>query len=594
MPPILRKVWTYEPVSADEARSLSEALGISEASATVLVRRGQTSPESARLFLAPRMDQLHDPFFMRDMDRATARILQAIRERERILIYGDYDVDGTTAVVILKKALEFLGASVSYYIPERLVDGYGMRDEPLERARDDGYRLIISVDCGIRSHAVVETATRIGLDVIITDHHLPEADLPKALAILNPQRQDCGYPEKILCGAGVAFKLAHALLLASKTENLDAVVASFMKMAAIGTVADVVPLVRENRVIVRCGLEGLERPRNLGLEALLSVCDLLGKPVRSEDVAFRIAPRMNAAGRMAVARAVVDLFSTADRATARELANRLNTHNQERQRVEARILDEAFARLDEDASLAGDLVIVLAGEGWHRGVIGIVASRIVERMHRPVIVISVENGVGHGSGRSIAGFHLLDALTECGELFDRFGGHSHAAGLTIQADRIGALRKRMNEYAGRCLLPAAHCLLPPALTPTLPIDALVPLSALNFNLFSEQQSLDPFGHGNPMPVYAAKDVTIGGDPRVLKERHLKFRGVDRGRSFDCLWWGGAARAGELFAGDKVHLAYTLGENTYNGNRQLQVTVKDLKGADETFFSEGGQAPGKEA
>lgn len=578
MPPTARrKVWTYEPVNADGARSLSEALGISEASATVLVRRGQTSPESARLFLAPRMDQLHDPFLMRDMDRATARILQAIRERERILIYGDYDVDGTTAVVILKKALEFLGASVSYYIPERLVDGYGMRDEPLERARDDGYRLIISVDCGIRSHAVVETATRIGLDVIITDHHLPEADLPKALAILNPQRQDCDYPEKILCGAGVAFKLAHALLLASKIENLDAVVASFMKMAAIGTVADVVPLVRENRVIVRCGLEGLERPRNLGLEALLGVCDLLGKPVRSEDVAFRIAPRMNAAGRMAVARAVVDLFSTADRATARELANQLNAHNQERQRVEARILDEAFALLDEDASLADDLVIVLASEGWHRGVIGIVASRVVERMHRPVIVISVEHGVGQGSGRSIAGFHLLDALTECGELFDRFGGHSHAAGLTIQADRIGAFRERLNEYASRAMNPA-H------LTPALPIDALVPLSSINFNLFSEQQSLDPFGQGNPMPVYAAKDVTIGGDPRVLKERHLKFRGVDRGRAIDCLWWGGAARAGELFAGDKVHLAYTLGENTYNGNRQLQVTVKDLKGADETLFS----------
>lgn len=578
MPPhVRRKVWTYEPVNEGDVRSLAQSLGTSEACATVLVRRGQGSMDAAKLFLAPEMRHLHDPFLMRDMDRAVERILSAIAARERILIYGDYDVDGTTAVVILKKALEFLGAAVNYYIPVRLVDGYGMRDEPLERAREEGHRLIISVDCGIRSHSVVETARRIGLDVIITDHHLPETDLPKALAILNPQRTDCEYPEKILCGAGVAFKLAQALFLASNLENSDAVIASFLKIAAIGTIADVVPLVRENRVIVRCGLEGLARPRNRGLEALLEVCDLLNKPIRAEDVAFRIAPRINAAGRMAVAQAVVELFSTVDRDHARALATQLNAQNQERQRVEGRIIEEILTQLEADVSLSRDLVIVLASEGWHRGVIGIAASRIAERLHRPVVIISIENGIGHGSGRSIAGFHLLDGLASCSELFERFGGHSHAAGLAIKADRIPALRSRLNEYATRVITAED-------LTPTLPIDALVPLSAVDLTLLSEVQSLEPFGQGNPMPVFVAKDVTIAGDPRVLKERHLKFRGMHHGRALDCIWWGGAELASDLFAGDKVHLAYTLGENTYNGIRQLQITVKDLKGVGEPVFS----------
>ena len=452
MAAIAVKKWSPANPDAETVKTLCRELGLSELVGRLLCNRGICDPESARTFLYPSIKELHDPFLMADMRAAVDRILRAVAQKERILIYGDYDVNGTTATVVLKKALELIGASVSYYIPLRLKDGYGMREEAIERAREDGYHLVISVDTGIRAHRVVEVASAIGLDVIITDHHLPEEGLPKALAVLNPKRPDCGYPEKSLAGVGVAFKLVQALLMSVNFPNTDKIIQSFLKIVAIGTIANIVPLVGENRIIAKFGLEGLRSPNNRGLSALLEVVGLKDKQkILCSDIGFRIGPRINAVGRMAGASAAVDLFSAATDDEAREIAGQLNSQNIERQQVEATIVEQIMNLIELEPHHAEGRVAVLAGEDWHRGVIGIAASKVVDRINRPTLVISIENGMGHGSGRSIKAFHLLDGLTACDDLFEKYGGHSHAAGVTIKADRIDELRRRLNLYADQVL-----------------------------------------------------------------------------------------------------------------------------------------------
>ncbi|HSE98156.1 MAG TPA: single-stranded-DNA-specific exonuclease RecJ, partial [Blastocatellia bacterium] len=410
----LDKRWVKSECDSQCVARLARELKLSEVTATLLANRGITETETAHRFLNPRLSDLHDPFLMRDMHEAVGRILRAVEQKEKILIYGDYDVDGTTSTVILKKALSIVGADVSYYIPQRLKDGYGLREDAMERAKEQGYHLIISVDTGIRARQVVEHARSLGLDIIITDHHLPEEGLPRANAVLNPKRPDCSYPDKNLAGVGVAFKLAQALLNETGHERY---VESFIKIAAIGTIADIVPLVGENRVIAKYGLVGLERPNNIGLRALLEVAGVTNRTITSFDVGFRIGPRINAAGRMAGANAVVELFDATDLNTARQMALSMDQRNAERQQAEADILAQVFAEIERDPQISSSHVAVIAGEGWHRGVIGIAASRIVEQIHRPAIIISIENGVGHGSGRSIRAFHLLDGLTACADLF---------------------------------------------------------------------------------------------------------------------------------------------------------------------------------
>jgi len=507
---------------------------------------------------------------MADMRPAVERILRAVAQKERILIYGDYDVDGTTATVILKKALELIGANVSYYIPERLKDGYGMREEAIERAREDGFHLVISVDTGIRAHKVVEVASAIGLDVIITDHHLPEEGLPKALAVLNPKRPDCNYPEKSLAGVGVAFKLVQGLLQSTDYPNRAKVIESFLKVVAIGTIADIVPLVGENRIIAKFGLEGLRSPNNRGLSALLDVVGLKDKTrITCSDIGFRIGPRINAVGRMAGASAAVDLFSASTEAEARRFAEQLNAQNIERQQVEASIIEQIMRVIELEPQHAEGRVAVLAGEGWHRGVIGIAASKVVERIYRPTIIISIENGMGHGSGRSIKSFHLLDGLTACDELFEKYGGHSHAAGVTIKADRIEELRRRLNEYADRVLTDDD-------LMPELEIDSDLSISEINLDMIHEIERLEPFGEGNPEPIFATNKAIVAGDPRVLKDKHLKFRLMEHGRAVECLWWNAGSMSESIFAGDQVKVAYKLSENLFNGRTTPQMTIVDLK------------------
>jgi single-stranded-DNA-specific exonuclease len=564
-----QKRWTQTRCDGALVARLARELSISDVMATLLVKRGITQTESAYKFLNPRLSDLHDPFLMRDMRQAVDRILRAVEQKEKILIYGDYDVDGTTSTVILKKALSIIGADVSYYIPERLKEGYGLREEAMEVARAKGYHLIISVDTGIRAQQVVEHARSIGLDIIVTDHHLPDLPdkgLPRASAVLNPKRSDCNYPEKNLAGVGVAFKLAQALLIETGHARM---VESFIKIAAIGTIADIVPLVGENRVIAKHGLAGLMQPNNVGLRALLEVAGVAGRSVSCFDVGFRIGPRINAVGRMAGARTAVDLFDAPDLETAMRMAVEMDEQNSARQQIEAEILAQVLAILERDASLCASQVAVIAGEGWHRGVIGIVASKIVEHLHRPVIIISIEDGLGHGSGRSISSFHLLDGLTSCGDLFERFGGHSHAAGLAIRAERIDELRRRLNDYASGVITEED-------LIPVVPIDYNLPLKLASPDTIEELLRLEPFGPGNPQPTFETNGAQVVAPPRVLKEKHLKLRVMQGGRWLDCVWWGAGARARDIFAGDRVSLAFTLSENTYNNNTQVQLTLRDLK------------------
>ena len=552
--------WLLPSPDPRDVEALSSALGIGAPAAGILVHRGLGDPAAARRFLEPSLDDLHAPLTMRDMPRAVERLREAIRDGQKTLIYGDYDVDGTTSVVLLTKAIELGGGASSYHVPHRLKDGYGLRPEVVETAAAEGVKLIVSVDTGIRATEVVRRANELGVDVIVTDHHLPETDLPPALAVLNPNRPDCRYPEKNLCGAGVAFKLAQALLatLPWPPEKLRRVSESLLKLVAIATVADVVPLTGENRVMVKHGLDGLGAVRNAGLRALLDVAGFTGNTVpTAQQVAFQMAPRLNAAGRMDTAMAVIELFLTGDPARARELAQQLEGQNAERRQVEDEIRDTC-ERLAVDESSAA---LVYYSENWHRGVLGIVASRLVERLHRPVFVIgrNPEDGLAQGSGRSIAAFHLLQAMEAMPDLFIRFGGHKYAAGVTLEAARVDEFRRRLNAYAAARLSPEDFL-------PRLDVDAVIGFGDITEPAVQEVLALAPFGHGNPPPLVAALDVEVAAQPVVMKEKHLRVTVRQNSRALTLKAWNFAARASEMPPGARVDIAFTLEEDAYSAAR----------------------------
>jgi single-stranded-DNA-specific exonuclease len=554
-----RSRWLLPSTDAALVSALSSSLGIPRAVAQILCARGLSAADAARSFLSPSLANLHDPFLLRDMDCAVARIQQAIRDREPMEIHGDYDVDGTTSTVILKRAIEMAGGTIGFQIPNRFRDGYGMHASKVESAAANGVKLIISVDTGIRAAAVVQRARELGVDVIVTDHHLPEGVLPPAIAVLNPNRPDCTYPDKGLCGVGVAFKLVHALLatLGWPDEKLRRVLASFLKIVAIGTVADVVPLTGENRVIVRHGLGGLRDVRNPGLRALLDVADFRNGQIPSAtQVAFRIAPRINAAGRMEDARAVVELFLTDDVEKAKSLAEKLHLLNADRQQEEASIVEEVFAACEAAPVTDCHAALVFCAPEWHRGVLGIVASRLVERFHRPVFVLSEEGGVSQGSGRSIPAFHLLNAMDSMPDLFIKYGGHHHAAGLTMDSARVDEFRERFNQYAAQCLTPDDFC-------PTVEIDACLDLADLYTGIYREVQQLAPFGNSNPEPLFAVLDAEVAGPPVLWKEKHIKLALRQDRRTVFFKGFGLGHRAEELRAGMRIDAAFNLAEDQWN-------------------------------
>jgi single-stranded-DNA-specific exonuclease len=487
--------------------------------APLLVRRGITDPESASVFLSPTLSHLHAPERMTGLRVAVDRIDAAIERKEPILIYGDYDVDGTMAVIILKTAIELCGGSADFHVPHRIREGYDMRDDVIERAAASGIRLIISVDMGIRAFAPAETAQRLGVDLIVTDHHLPGPDgVPRALAVLNPNQSGCEYPCKQICGAGVAFKLAQGLMQRRLDPSLQTkLLMSFMKVVAIATIADAVSLTGENRVFASSGLDALRRAVNPGLKALLEVSQISTKrPPTAGEVGFRIAPRINAAGRMDVARDVIELFSVKDPVRARELAAKLDRLNSDRQEEERRILRAVEERFTADPTLCDAYCIVIDGEGWHRGVIGITATRIVERYNRPTLVISRNGEEAFGSGRSIRAFHLLEAIESCGALFSRYGGHSHACGFAMPSANVADLRAKLDAFA------RAHLTLAD-FDPTLNLDAELDLADVTPELFQALQLMEPYGMGNPEPIFAARAVQLTAPPRILKDKHVKLK-----------------------------------------------------------------------
>jgi single-stranded-DNA-specific exonuclease len=598
--------------------------------ARLLIRRSLSEADDAARFLFPSVTHLHAPEQMTGLRAAVDRIDAAIERKEPILIYGDYDVDGTMAVIILKTAIELCGGAADFHVPHRIREGYDLRDDVIERAAAAGIRLIISVDMGIRAFTPAETAQRLGVDLIVTDHHLPGPDgVPRALAVVNPNQAGCEYPYKQLCGAGVAFKVAQGLM----QQRLDArdhtrMLQSFMKVVAIATIADAVPLTGENRVFAKLGLDALRRAVNPGLKALLEVAQISSKrPPTSTEVAFRIAPRINAAGRMDVARDVIELFSVKDPDRARLLAGKLDRLNAERQEEERRILRSIDERITGDPALCEAYCIVVDGEGWHRGVIGIAATRVVERYHRPAIVIAREREEAFGSGRSIRPFHLLEAVESSHNLFTRYGGHSHACGFAMPSANVPQLRAELDAFARARLTKADF-------DPVLEVEAELDLDEITPGLFQVLRLLEPYGTGNHEPAFSARGVRLIAPPKILKDKHIKLklkagdeirghefspeatakeelsvvailatpnchpdgaaiRRAEKAEAkglqlrtenrelrtvFDALGWHMAERLQQspLLAGDSIDIAFTIGHNDHPDFEGLELTLRDFR------------------
>jgi single-stranded-DNA-specific exonuclease len=564
-------VWHHLPCDDGQATTLAAALNLHPTVARLLCLRGLGDAEEAERFLNPSLGHLHDPFRLAGMTEAVARIEQALARKERIAIHGDYDVDGITSTVILRRALELLGGEVVHFIPERLRDGYGLQPAAIERLHAEGVGLVVSVDCGIRAADAANRASELGVDLIITDHHEPDGELPAALAVINPKRHDCSYPDKYLAGVGVALKLVQALCARAGRERW---LPSFIKVASIGTLADVVPLVGENRVIARLGLGSLSRgPHTIGLRALLDCCGLIGKTIDSYQVAFMLAPRVNAAGRMSTPDIATRLLLSTDEAMAdeaRALAGRLNEENLRRQQEELDLVADARKAIETDPAVGAHNVLVVGGDGWHRGVIGIVASKLVDTYHKPSVVLSVDGDVAHGSCRSIPDFDMLGALERCADLFIRFGGHRQAAGLTMDAARVEEFRHRINAWADQVLEPDQ-------LRPRLRIDAPLHLKSITHDLVRGLDAMGPFGMGNPRPVFHAAPVEIVDGPRSLKDRHLKMTFSQDGRRFRAIAWRAAERAGFLEKHRTgVNLAFSLERNEYQGETYLELSVADFR------------------
>jgi len=568
--------YLWEHLACDDASAvrLADALGVDPVVGRLLILRGITDPDAAHHFLNPRLEDLHDPMLLADMGVAVDRLLAAVAGRERIVVHGDYDVDGITATVIVRRTIELLGGDVGHFVPERLRDGYGLNTPAIERLHGEGVRVIVSVDCGIRGADAARRARELGIDLIITDHHEPDAELPDALAVINPKRRDCPYPDKHLAGVGVALKLVQALCRRAGREHW---LPAFIKIAAIGTLADVVPVTGENRVIARLGLEGLSRgPHKVGLRALIEGAGLAGKTIDSYHVSFMLAPRMNAAGRMSTPDLALRLLLATDEsmiAEARDLAAQLNTENERRQQEERTIVTEARRMVETDPDIGARSVLVVAGDGWHRGVIGIVASRLVDAFHRPAVVLSVDGDTAHGSCRSIPAFDILAALDACAEHLDRFGGHRAAAGLTMKRGRITLFREAMTRWADDRLTPDD-------LRPRLRLDAQLGFRQITPRLMEGVTRLAPFGIGNPKPMFWTSGASLADGPRRMKERHLSMSLRHEGIALRGVFWRAAERAAAIEAArGGLDVAYSVEQNSFNGTTSLEVSLADVRPAD---------------
>lgn len=563
----MKKKWVAYDKDYKIADQMVKQLNISGIVARSLINRGIDTIEAAKLFMNPELGYLNDPFILKDMDLAVDRVLRAIDENEKICIYGDYDVDGVTSTSLCVNILRKLEADVMYYIPVRADEGYGLNEEAVLHIGTQGVNLIITVDCGIGSCDVVERVKQLGMDIVITDHHECGENLPNACAVVNPHRPDSDYPYKELAGVGVAFKLMQAV-----TDSIGCgdLIQDVLELAAIGTVADVVPLLGENRILVKHGLMKLADTEYVGLKALIDVSGLKDKPISSYNIAFMLAPRINAAGRLADAARCVELLITEDEALAYEIAEELEQENRERQRIEAEIQEKAIAKLEDGYDIENSRVIVLDGEGWHAGVIGIVASRIVEQYSKPTMLIATENGVGKGSARSMKGFNLYDAMCSCSELFEKFGGHEMAAGLTINVENIDELRKRINDIAndmlqGKLLQPEIH------------VDYKLEQADVNLETAKQLKMLEPFGMGNPNPQFVCRNLQIV-DRRLIgaNNKHLSLLLYDGSNTIKGIAFNMGNSYNVLSINRKIDIICSMDINLWNNNESVQLVIKDFK------------------
>lgn len=563
---IFNKKWTLKYKGRLERDELSDKIRISPEISQILKNRGIENERDSEIFMNPSLDYLRDPFLMKDMTKAVDRIKKAMDNNESIFIYGDYDVDGVSSTSILYLYFDSINYPISYYIPNRLEEGYGINEEAIKKISEQGCNLIISVDCGITSVKEVELANELGMDVIITDHHECQSEIPNAYAVINPKQEDCNYPFDMLCGCGVAFKLIQAL---TPKDVFKTTMYNYLEIATIATICDIVPLVDENRIIVKNGLKLMKEGKNLGLRELIKVCGVDTEKIGSSHVGFSIGPRINASGRLGYSYLGVQLFTTKDEHEANEIARMLEEKNDERQLIEAKMYHEAEEIINSNKSYEDDKVLVIAKEGWQHGIIGIVASKLTEKYYKPTILLTIEDGEATGSARSIKGFSIFETLMKCKNLLNKFGGHDQAAGLGLDANKVDKLRDEVNKIAD-------YNLTSEDMIENINVEFELPEDKVSLDLVDELHKLEPFGLSNPSPRFIMRNLVLDDMFTLGKNKqHLKLN-VYNENTYECIGFNMAHLKENFNIGDKVDILFQLDENNYMGNRTVQLLLKDIR------------------
>ena len=558
----MNKKWECYDVDENKVEQLVKENKVNELLARILVNKGITQPNEIELFLHPTRKDFHDPFLMPDMEKIVDRLLKAMEHKEKIIIYGDYDADGITSITVLKSFLEERGLAVSYYIPNRLDEGYGLNKEAIKKIYDDGFRLMLTVDCGITGVEEVDYANSLGMEVYITDHHEPADKLPNAKAVVDAKRKDNKYPFNQLAGVGVVFKLIQALSIKLGLEEKEYL--KYLDIVCIGTISDIVPLVDENRVIAKLGLKLVAQTKNIGLKTLL---DIIGfKTIDSSAISFGVAPRINACGRMGNEQIALDLFLSKDKEDAKKLAIQLNEYNAERQRIEKQIFEEAVEKIEADEKEKS--CIIVGSENWHHGIIGIVASKVTEMYFKPSILICFEGEEGKGSGRSIPGFDLHEALMRCGSHLTKFGGHAMAVGVTVKTAEFETFKEELEAYAKTCKIDE--------IVPILNVDSELTLKKIDIESVRSLQMLEPFGEANKMPIFLFKNLKINSIRALSEGKHLKLTLKDDNFMVNAIGFNMGDLSEKYLLDDRVDIVGSLDINSFNGRDSIQIVLKDIR------------------
>lgn len=564
----MKKHWAYSPSPPPEqVKNLSEALNINSVLTTILIQRGIDTFEKAKEFFRPSLDKLHDPFLLTDMDKAVERLHKAISKGEKILIYGDYDVDGTTAVALVHSYLKTFHSNCDFYIPDRYAEGYGVSEAGIVWAEQNGFTLIVALDLGIKARDMVTLANHKGIDFIICDHHLPGEHIPQAVAVLDPKRKDCAYPYKELSGCGLGFKLIQAY--ARQHEN-EKDVFKYLDFVAVSIASDIVPITGENRILAFYGLGRLNNNPSPGLKALKEI-SALKQALDISGIVFTLGPRINAAGRVAHAKGSVELLIASSEEEALSLAEKINLKNDLRREFDINITEEALMMIEQNEAIKNAKSTVLFKDSWHKGVIGIVASRCIEKYYRPTVILTQSNGIITGSARSVHGFDLYKAIEACGDLLEKFGGHTFAAGITLKPENLEAFRAKFESVVASSITVEQQ-------VPLVEIDTVVNFDALTWKFNNVQKQMAPFGPESQKPVFEARNVFVQNALSMFKDRHIRFLAGQKENAtvFQAVGFDQIEHYERLVAGDEFSMAFTLDENSFNGETSLQLRIKDIK------------------